>query len=135
MHALKLGMHFRVDLTSEYILLIGNNHIDYFQFQMFSARTSILTRLAFRNFRSLRLTKTMPFTELAFPKLKMGLEVREAFAETWPLSAKVLASQPTISRAFFGSVISENGVPSTREENKPIIVIGRRRSSRQTIYS
>jgi len=68
----------------------------------------------------------MPFTELAFPKLKTGLEIREAFAEKWPLSAKVLASQSTISRAFFGSVISENGVSSTQEENKPIIVIGRR---------
>jgi hypothetical protein len=68
----------------------------------------------------------MPFTELALPKLKTGAEVKAAFAAKWPLSAKTLASQSTIPRAFFGSVISENGITSTQEENKPIIVIGRR---------
>ncbi|KAE9373351.1 hypothetical protein N431DRAFT_557480 [Stipitochalara longipes BDJ] len=65
----------------------------------------------------------MPFTELAFPKLKTGTQVKDAFATNWPLSAKALASQPTIISAFFGSVISENGVTTTQEENKPIIVI------------
>ncbi|KAJ8100813.1 hypothetical protein POJ06DRAFT_253748 [Lipomyces tetrasporus] len=90
---------------------------------MFSSRTSYLARLALRNFRhSLPLTKTMPFTELALPKLKAGPEVKAAFAAQRPTSAKILASQPTIIRAFFGSVIRENEI-STEEENKPIIVI------------
>ncbi|PMD41586.1 hypothetical protein L207DRAFT_528198 [Hyaloscypha variabilis F] len=65
----------------------------------------------------------MPFTELVLPKLKTGAEVKAAFAANWPLSAKILASQSTIPRAFFGSVISENGITSTQEESKPIIVI------------
>ncbi|KAK9244290.1 hypothetical protein V1506DRAFT_515425 [Lipomyces tetrasporus] len=73
---------------------------------MFSPRTSYLARLALRNFRhSLPPTKTMPFTELALLKLKAGPEVKAAFAAQWPISAEILASQPTIIRAFFGSVI------------------------------
>jgi hypothetical protein len=50
----------------------------------------------------------MPFTELAIPKLKAGPEVKTA--AQWPTSARVLASQPTIIRAFFGSVVKENEI-------------------------
>ncbi|KAF4633876.1 hypothetical protein G7Y89_g4245 [Cudoniella acicularis] len=94
---------------------------------MFSLQTSPLARLALRNFRNSlppTLTKTMPFTELALPKLKAGLEVKAAFAAQWPTSAKILASQPTIIRAFFGSVIRENEIRTEEEEeNKPILVL------------
>lgn len=65
----------------------------------------------------------MPFTELALPNLKAGPEVQAAFAAVWPASAKILASQPDIIRAFHGSVIRENDI-STKEENKPILIIG-----------
>jgi len=67
----------------------------------------------------------MPFTELAIPKLKAGPEVYAAFAAQWPTSAKIIASQQTIIRAFFGSIIRENEI-STEKENKPILVIGAR---------
>jgi len=69
----------------------------------------------------------MPFTELAILNLKAGPEVYAAFASQWPTSAKMLASQPNIIRAFFGSVIRENET-STEKENKPILVIGERNS-------
>jgi hypothetical protein len=95
---------------------------------MFSPRTSSLVRLALRNCRQpLPFAQTMPFTELAFPKLKAGPEIKATFDAIWPTSAKIMASQPTIIRAFFGSVINENGI-STEGENKPIIVIGERQS-------
>lgn len=71
----------------------------------------------------------MPFTELAIPKLKAGPEVKAAFSAQWPTSAKILASQPDIVRAFFGSVIRENDI-STEEENKPILVLGMSNSLR-----
>jgi len=96
---------------------------------MFSPRTSSLARLALRNFKpslQLPLIKTMPFTELAIPKLKAGFEVKTAFAAVWPAAANFLASQPGIIRAFSGSIIKENGIRTPEEENKPIIVLGTR---------
>jgi hypothetical protein len=94
--------------------------------KMFSPWTPTLARLTLRIFsHPFSLTQTMPFTELAIPKLKAGLDIKVAFASQWPISAKILASQPRITNAFLGTVISENEI-STERENKPIIVIGTR---------
>lgn len=96
--------------------------------KMFSHRTFSLTRhLGTRNIKRLlplALIKTMPFTELALPKLKAGPEIKAAFAAEWPASAKLLASQSALIRGFYGSIIRENDISIPSEENKPILVLG-----------
>jgi hypothetical protein len=68
----------------------------------------------------------MPITELAIPNLKAGPEPKAGLAKLLSSSLPILASQPGLVEGFFGSVIKENEV-NTEEENKPIIVIGKRR--------
>jgi hypothetical protein len=67
----------------------------------------------------------MPITELAIPKVQAGLDVKAALAKVAPSTLPILASQRGLLEAFFGSVIRENEV-NTEEENKPIIVIGKK---------
>jgi len=67
----------------------------------------------------------MAITELAIPNLRAGPEVKKGLAEQLPTSLPILASQPGLVDLFVGTVIQENEV-NTEEENKPILVIGRR---------
>jgi hypothetical protein len=67
----------------------------------------------------------MPITELAIPNLKAGPEAKAGLTGLLSSSLPILASQPGLVEGFFGSVIKENEV-NTEEENKPIIVIGKR---------